>query len=77
MNKLRKKRLCKVLDNIDVALSLLDSIMIDEEEYKDNMPENLQGSEKYKISETACDCMQEAFDSLESAIGSIEEIVAS
>jgi len=77
MNKLRKKQLCKVLDNIDVALRLLGEIMADKEECKDNVPENLQGSEKYETSETACDYMQEAFDSLESAIGSIEEIVAS
>jgi len=77
MNKLRKKQLCKVLDNIDVALSLLRDVLANEEEYKGNVPENLQGSEKYEISETACDYMQEAFDSLESAIGSIEEIVES
>jgi len=73
MNKLRRKQLDEVIDKINNIKDELETIMNDEEEYKDNMPENLQGSERYEIAEAACDSMQEALDLLEDAISSIEE----
>ena len=46
--------------------------MSDEEEYRDNIPENLQSSERYEQAEAACDAMQEALDQIEEAISNIE-----
>lgn len=40
--------------------------------YRDNMPENLQGSEKYEMADAACESMQEAIDQLEQAVSNIE-----
>lgn len=73
MNKQRRKELDKILERIEEIKADLESIMCDEEEYRDNMPENLQGSERYELAEAACDAMQTALDSLDDAVSSIEE----
>ncbi|WP_313294418.1 hypothetical protein [Faecalispora jeddahensis] len=44
MNKLRRKELQTIIDRIEELKDSLETIMSDEEEYRDNMPENLQGS---------------------------------
>lgn len=72
MNKARRKELNEVIEKINDAKELLENIMCDEEEYRDNMPENLQSSERYEQAEAACDAMQEALDQLEEAITNIE-----
>jgi flagellar biosynthesis chaperone FliJ len=72
MNKLRRKQLDEIIEKIQAASEELESIMNDEEEYRDNMPENLQGSEKYETADAACESMQEAIDQLEEAVSSIE-----
>ena len=43
------------------------------EEYRDNIPENMQGSERYEQAESACDSLSEAVDSISAAIDSINE----
>jgi len=72
MNKARRKELQEVIEKINEAKELLENIMCDEEEYRDNMPENLQSSEKYEKADEACYSMQEAIDQLEEAITNIE-----
>ena len=52
---------------------MTEDIMSEEEDYRDNMPENLQGSMKYDAAEEAIDNMQDAIDSLEEAIDSLNE----
>ena len=47
--------------------------MSEEEEYRDNMPENLQGSEKYETAEAAIDALSTAIDSISEACNSLEE----
>ncbi len=74
MNKIRRKALNEVLAKIKEASGQLESIMNDEEEYRDNMPENLQGSERYDIADAACDAMQEALENLEDAISNVESV---
>lgn len=73
MNKLRRKQLDEIINRINEIRDELESIMGNEEEYRDNMPENLQGSEKYELADNACSEMHSALDSLDEAISSIEE----
>jgi len=73
MNKERREQLDELASKINEVKDELESIMKDEEEYRDNMPENLQGSERYEMADTACYEMQSALDSLDEAISSIEE----
>lgn len=72
MNKLRRKQLEDVTAKLEEAKSLLESLMMEEEEYRDNMPENMVYGEKYDAADSACDAMQEAVDQIEEAVYSIE-----
>lgn len=74
MNKQRRRELQNIIDEIDILKSNLEDIQ-NEEEYRDNIPENMQSSEKYEIAEAACDSMSEAIDNLEEAIGNIESAI--
>ena len=72
MNKPRRKELDTLIEKINLINEELECVMNDEEEYRDNIPENLQESEKYTKSDEACDSLQTAIDQLEEAISSIE-----
>ena len=72
MNKARRKALDEVISKIEEAKELLENLQAEEEEYRDNMPENLQGSERYEAADAAMDNMSSAVDALDEAISSIE-----
>ena len=72
MNKARRKALDEVISKIEEAKELLENLQAEEEEYRDNMPENLQGSERYEAADAAVDDMSSAVDALDEAISSIE-----
>ena len=73
MNSPRRKELKKIYDLISEAKNRLEIVKDEEEEYKDNMPENLQFSEKYEKSEEIVDNLDEAIDELDSILETIEE----
>ena len=72
MNNSRRKQLEEISSKISDIKDELESVMCDEEEYRDNMPENLRNSERYEQTDAACSEMQDALDSLDSAISSID-----
>lgn len=72
MNKARRKALDEVISKIEEAKELLENLQAEEEEYRDNMPESLQGSERYEAADAAVDNMSSAVDALDEAISSIE-----
>ncbi len=72
MNKARRKALDEVISKIEEAKELLENLQAEEEEYRDSMPENLQGSERYEAADAAVDNMSSAVDALDEAISSIE-----
>ena len=72
MNKARRKEIQKVILDIE---TLVQSILGEEQDAFDNMPENLQGSEKYEKADEACDNLSEAVDNLEEVISSIEAAI--
>lgn len=72
MNKARRKALDEVISKIEEAKELLENLQAEEEEYRDNIPENLQGSERYEAADAAVDNMSSAADALDEAISSIE-----
>lgn len=75
MNKTRRQQLRKWLEDMENIKSELEAICSDEQDYFDNMPENLQGSQRGCDSEEAIEQMEEAVSSIEEAISIIEEIV--
>lgn len=75
MNKTRRQQLRKWLEDMEEIKSELETICSDEQDYFDNMPENLQGSQKGMDAEEFIEQMEEAVSSIEDAISIIEEIV--
>ena len=53
----------------------LESILSDEENYFDNMPENLQGSIRGEESEEAINSLNEAIEVIENCIDLLNEII--
>lgn len=72
MNKIRRKELQSTIDQLIELMSSLEDLQAEEEEYRDNMPENLWGSDRYEKAEEAISNMEDAVSSLEEVISSIE-----
>lgn len=58
------KELQKDKPDIDVARSLLEGVLNEEEDARDNTPESLQESDRYQVSEESCDLLEQAIDDL-------------
>lgn len=74
MNKTRRQQLRKWLKDLENIKNELENICSDEQDYFDNIPENLQGGQRGCDSEEAIEQMEEAVCSIEEAISIIEEI---
>ncbi len=72
MNKQRRKELEDLHDNPQNLLEKLETIMEEEEEYKDNLPENM--TNRIEQSENAVCSMMEALENIAGAINNLEEI---
>lgn len=72
MNKGRRAAILEVVSNLESLKNKVESIMEDEIDYMDNIPENLQGSYKYEKAEDAVDSLGDAVSELETAIEAIE-----
>ena len=53
MNRIRRKNLQSIIDKLEDLKSSLEELQEEEEDYRDNMPENLQGSERYDRADEA------------------------
>ncbi|KKL70057.1 hypothetical protein LCGC14_2108750, partial [marine sediment metagenome] len=53
---------------IQKAIDLLDDVLVDEQEAYDNMPENLQDSDKGDTMQTGIDNLQDGKDLLEEVL---------
>ena len=74
MNKARRKSIQDVADQLEALKSALEEIQGEEEEYRDNIPENLQASERYEKANEACDTLSEAMSIQEDVITSLGEL---
>ena len=73
MNKARRKEINSIIEQIVDLKNNLENILEDEDDYRDNMPENLWGSKRYEISENASSNLEFAISSLEEVIDYLEE----
>ena len=73
MNAARRKEIQKVYDALEEARTALEEIQGEEEEYRDNIPENMQGGERYEKAVDACDNLESAGYSLEEILGYLEQ----
>lgn len=72
MNKARRKALGEVIAKIEDAKEMLEALLEEEEECRDNMPENLHGSGKYEAADAAANDMLDAVNALDDAVSCIE-----
>lgn len=78
MNNKRRKEIEKCIKelslhrDVDCAIEKLYDIVADEDGYRDNMPDNLQGGIRYEESEAASDLLNESISYLEDALSSEE-----
>ena len=75
MNKERRKSLREIQSKLDRLGQDLETLKEEEEEYRDNMPENLQESERYQRAAEVCDLLLEALENMDSAYQQIVEAV--
>ena len=75
MNKERRKSLREIQSKLESLGQDLEALKDEEEEYRDNMPENLQESERYQRADEVGDLLQEALENLDNAYQQIEEAV--
>lgn len=57
MNRERRKNLQSIADQLEELKSSLEDLQSEEEDYRDNIPENLQGSERYERADEAVSYM--------------------
>lgn len=67
MNAERRKALAEIQDRISDICSDLEAIKDEEDEYMENIPENMQSGERYEKAEEAVNALESALDSLEEA----------
>lgn len=75
MNKKRRKEIENNMNSLEVIKSNLEYILSEEEDYFDNMPENLQSSIRGEESENAIDVLTETIDTIGDCIDSLDEII--
>lgn len=82
MNEMRRRilRACiaaaekaTCFEDMEAVMSDLRSIMEEEEESRENLPENLLSSDRYYDSEAASDLMEQAMECYEEAMDLFEE----
>lgn len=72
MNNDRRKEINKAIGLLQEAFSILEIARDEEQEYYENMPENLQSSERYQKAEDAYNQLESACSLIEEAIGECE-----
>lgn len=75
MNKKRRSQIKEVYAVIKDMRHQLEELLNEETDGYNNMPENLQGTEKGEESEEAQDNMSDAIECLDEALESLDEVV--
>ena len=73
MNNQRRMKLKKIVKALQDVIYAIEVVKDEEEDYMNNIPENLQGSDRYSRAEEVCEYLEDAISDIESAIDNIEE----
>jgi len=74
MNKARRKEISRLNTEITRIIEELEEVKDQEETYFDNIPENLQGGQRYEESEEAITALDDVLSSLEDVTNSLQEL---
>ena len=75
MNKNRRIRINHIKELTERLVNDLNIILEEEQDYFDNMPENLQGSSRGMESEDAIDSLSDIIDKLSEVSDLLDEVV--
>lgn len=73
MNKQRRKEIDRIADELRNIHSLLEDLQNEEQEYLDNMPENMQQGDRGQQAEEAISALEDAVSSIDEAISRLED----
>lgn len=75
MNNQRRKAIRKFIDQIQSLQEHIGIVLEEESDYRDNIPENLQNSERYYQSDEACVILENIIDVLDNTTVELEEVI--
>ena len=75
MNNRRRKKIEILSTEIEKLSNCIQDICDEEQECLYNMPENLQGTDRYSKAEECCEQLEECIDLLSEVIDIMEEVV--
>ena len=75
MNNNRRKEIKKIIKQLEELQSRIEDVRDDEQDSLDNIPESLQESERYEISEAALENLDVSVDTIEELINILSESV--
>ena len=75
MNKYRRKDIEKIIKHLEEIKEEINNVCSEEQEYYDNIPENLQTSEKAENSQNAISDLENAECSLDDVIDALQSAI--
>lgn len=75
MNKMRRERLDEAHSKLIEAYYIIEKVKDEEEQAFDNMPENLQGSERGEQMEEYIATLEEIYDGIDSYMSDLYDII--
>ena len=76
MNKVRRIALSAIMERLEEIKADLEAVAEAEEEAFNNIPESLEGTDRYEAASAAVDNLQEAVSYIEEVLDYIEEAKA-
>lgn len=73
MNNLRRKQIQEIIDKLEALKDDIVAITEEEQDYHDNIPENLQGGERFEASLCAIEMLENAQNSLDEVIEALQD----
>ena len=74
MNRKRREMVLSAISTLESAKDVLDDVLYEETDAMENIPENLQSSERYEKMEENVDILQDAIDDINEAIEKLSDI---
>lgn len=75
MNEKRRERLRDAVRMLTSVASVVEAVCDNEQDAMDNIPENLQATERYERMEDAVDSLNDALEKIEDAKGHIQSVL--
>lgn len=75
MNEKRRERLRDAVRMLTSVASVVEAVCDNEQDAMDNIPENLQATERFERMEDAVDSLNDALEKIEDAKGHIQSVL--